>query len=42
MDDGDYAYDAWKDKQHEKDLEWDTPTNHPYQDRDCDYWNRIT
>ena len=28
MDDGDYAYDNWKDRQAE--------------DRDCDYWNRVT
>lgn len=21
--------------------DWDTPTNHPYVDRDCDYWERL-
>ncbi len=31
MDDGDYAYDTWKDKQMEAEIE----------DRDCDYWNNL-
>ena len=22
--------------------DWDTPNHHPYVDRDCDYWNRVT
>ena len=30
-DDGDYAYDTWKDKQMEAEIE----------DRDCDYWNNL-
>jgi len=23
-------------------LAWDTPDHAPYQDRDCDYWRRLT
>ena len=26
---------------HDEDLAWDTPDQAPYQDRDCDYWNRL-
>lgn len=32
-DDGDHAYDRWKDEQMEKDLNWDTPTHAPFNKR---------
>lgn len=39
MDDGDYAYDTWKDAQHDKDvaardLNWGPPTNAPFNEPD--------
>ncbi len=38
----DYMYQKQKDERAEREnLHWDTPTNHPYADRDCDYWRQL-
>lgn len=34
--------DPPEDEPEEMGEEWDTPEQYPYQDRDCDYWNKTT